>query len=201
MHTPSPNPNPSSVNLAIHPWPDPVIDRLGHDPRSAYVEQFWLAILGPSTVLLLRQIATAFDEHDGEAFDLDLLVCAHSLGIRMGGKNSSLMRTINRSCQFGMARRYGRNAISVRRKVPPVPRRHLQRLPKALRERHLEWERAQIRPDREAEQRARQLAIALLESGEDFGAAARQLRQLEIADALAARALTWASQQRAEQLE
>ena len=37
--------------LAIEPWPDPVIDRLGHDPRSAYVERFWLSILGPSKIV------------------------------------------------------------------------------------------------------------------------------------------------------
>ena len=35
--------------LSIHPWPDPVIDQVGHDPRSTYVERFWLGILGPST--------------------------------------------------------------------------------------------------------------------------------------------------------
>ena len=41
--------------LTIRPWADPVIDRVGHDPRSSYVEQFWLAILGPSTTWLLRR--------------------------------------------------------------------------------------------------------------------------------------------------
>ena len=35
--------------LQIRPWPDPVIDTVGHDPRSHYVEEFWLGILGPST--------------------------------------------------------------------------------------------------------------------------------------------------------
>ena len=33
--------------LRVEPWADPVVDHLGHDPRSAYVEQFWLPILGP----------------------------------------------------------------------------------------------------------------------------------------------------------
>ena len=31
--------------LRVEPWPDPVIDELGHDPRSAYVETFWLPVL------------------------------------------------------------------------------------------------------------------------------------------------------------
>jgi hypothetical protein len=43
---------PSATILPVRPWPDPVIDALGHDPRSAYVERFWLGILGPSTTPL-----------------------------------------------------------------------------------------------------------------------------------------------------
>ena len=34
-------------SLFVAPWPDPVIDQVGHDPRSVYVERFWLGILGP----------------------------------------------------------------------------------------------------------------------------------------------------------
>jgi hypothetical protein len=30
--------------LPVRPWPDDVIDALGHDPRSTYVELFWLVI-------------------------------------------------------------------------------------------------------------------------------------------------------------
>lgn len=36
--------------IAVEAWSDPVIDQLGHDPRSAYVERFWLPVLGPSGV-------------------------------------------------------------------------------------------------------------------------------------------------------
>jgi hypothetical protein len=31
-------------------WPEAVIDAVGHDPHSTYVEMFWLEILGPSRV-------------------------------------------------------------------------------------------------------------------------------------------------------
>jgi hypothetical protein len=34
--------------ITITAWPDTVIDAVGHDPRSTYVEMFWLSILGPS---------------------------------------------------------------------------------------------------------------------------------------------------------
>ena len=35
--------------LHIVRWHDPLIDQLGHDPRSRYAELFWLGVLGPST--------------------------------------------------------------------------------------------------------------------------------------------------------
>src|SRR5438270_4518344 len=65
--------------LPIRPWPDGVIDALGHDPRSAYVERFWLGILGPSTTWLLRYLANGLDESP-EGFDLDLAATAQALG-------------------------------------------------------------------------------------------------------------------------
>lgn len=34
--------------LHVVAWVDPVIDELGHDPRSHYVEHYWLGVLGPS---------------------------------------------------------------------------------------------------------------------------------------------------------
>ncbi len=34
--------------LHVTPWHDPVVDAVGHDLRSPYVERYWLALLGPS---------------------------------------------------------------------------------------------------------------------------------------------------------
>src|SRR4051794_26631584 len=51
--------------LDIRPWADPVIDAVGHDPRSHYVEEFWLSILGPSTVWLLRRMAAGLEANPG----------------------------------------------------------------------------------------------------------------------------------------
>lgn len=44
-------PSPAPTHLHVRPWADTVVDRLGHDPRSAYVEAFWLGILGPLTMV------------------------------------------------------------------------------------------------------------------------------------------------------
>src|SRR5205807_3668116 len=38
-----------SQTLLIRPWADEVIDALGFDPRSNYVEKYWLGVLGPSS--------------------------------------------------------------------------------------------------------------------------------------------------------
>jgi hypothetical protein len=69
---------PSASVLPIRPWADGVIDALGHDPRSAYVERFWLGILGPSTTWLLRHMAARLDASP-EGFDLDLAATAQAL--------------------------------------------------------------------------------------------------------------------------
>ena len=43
-----PLPDLTVPTLRITAWPDAVIDAVGHDPRSTYVEMFWLSILGPT---------------------------------------------------------------------------------------------------------------------------------------------------------
>jgi hypothetical protein len=51
--------------LHVVGWPDPVIDALGHDPRSWYVEQFWLSVLGPTSTWLMRRLAAGLDAAPG----------------------------------------------------------------------------------------------------------------------------------------
>jgi hypothetical protein len=34
--------------LMVISWPDDVIDQLGHEPHSGYVERYWLGVLGPT---------------------------------------------------------------------------------------------------------------------------------------------------------
>lgn len=36
--------------ITVRPWIDPVVDEHGHDPRSRYVERFWLGVLGPTAM-------------------------------------------------------------------------------------------------------------------------------------------------------
>ncbi len=121
---------PSQVRIT--PWVDPVIDVLGHDPRSWYVETFWLPTLGPTSLLLLRHLADRFEEHpEGLALPVADTAAALGLGPR-DGEQSPLVRTIDRLHQFDLAQRLAPDVIAVRRVLPPVNRRHVRRLPVAL---------------------------------------------------------------------
>jgi hypothetical protein len=184
--------------MRVEPWPDEVIDRLGHDPRSHYVERFWLGVLGPSTVWLLRRLAVRLDQSP-EGFDLDLDETARWLGVgHRGGKGSPLLRAIDRTCTFGMAQSIGRDGLAVRRKLPPLNRRQLERLHPDLRAAHEQWQQEQLvaAPPDGRRRRARALALSLLQLGEDEDATERQLHRWRFHPAVAHEALRWARDQR-----
>ncbi|QGG95866.1 hypothetical protein [Actinomarinicola tropica] len=184
----------ADATLQIRPWADPVIDEMGHDLRSHYVERFWLGILGPSTTLLLRRIALGFDaEPDG--FTLHLGDTARSLGLgARAGKHSPFVRALDRCCQFGAARRHG-DQLDVRRRLPPLTRFHVSRLPEPLQAEHDDWvARSSATPTpADAHRRARRLALGLLELGEDHDEVERQLHLWRVHPAMAHEALRWAT--------
>jgi hypothetical protein len=91
-NTPTTNPNSQrhralefpEHTLYVTPWTDPVLDKLGHDPRSPYTERYWLPILGPSTILLLRKLATELEQHP-TGYQLNTTQWAHELGLEIKG--------------------------------------------------------------------------------------------------------------------
>ncbi len=181
-------------SLAVRPWPDPVIDQVGHDPRSAYVEQFWLGILGPSTTWLIRRLVAGL-EASPAGYDLHLGHTAAALGLaNQQGRNSPFMRSLARCCQFGMARLDGESTLEVRRKLPPLTRRQVERLPEPLRAAHEAWQARELAtPPAEAlRRRARRLALSLVELGEDLEATERQLTRWRFSPPLAREAAAWA---------
>ena len=182
--------------LRVTPWPDPLIDRLGHDPRSPYVEQFWLGILGPSTTWLMRRLAAGLDEAP-EGYDLPLADTAKALGLgTKGGKHSPFVRALGRACQFKLAQVCGGDGLAVRRKLPPLTAHQVRRLPAPLQDRHQAWQDAELRvPDPEQRRRrARSLALSLLEVGESEAATEQQLHRWQFHPAMAHEALAWARQ-------
>jgi hypothetical protein len=183
-------------SLTVRPWQDEVIDALGFDPRSPYVERFWLGVLGPSTTWLLRRMAAGFDASP-EGFELSLGETARALGLGdKGGRNSPFLRTVNRMIQFELARvlNAGAGELAVRRRLPPLSRRQTARLSPALQAAHDRWQAEQLQePPAEAQRRrGRQLALSLLELGEDMEAAERQLLRWRYHPALAREAVIWA---------
>ena len=91
------------ATLTITPWPDPLLDTLGHDPRSLYVETFWLPTLGPTAVLLLRHLATRFDESP-TGVELAVADTSQALGLgQRDGNSSPIVRTLTRLSQFDLA--------------------------------------------------------------------------------------------------
>lgn len=98
-----------------------------HDARSSYVEYFWLPVIGPSCVWLLRRVAEGFDESPG-GFDLDVEVTARSLGL--GTVN--LHHTIKRLVGFELAAWSASNTLGVCTMLPPLSYRQASRLPAEL---------------------------------------------------------------------
>jgi len=181
-------------SIRVTAWTDPLIERLGHDPRSMYVEQFWLGILGPSTVWLLRHCASRLDKAP-DGFDLKLSDVAGALGLgHRGGRNSPLARSIMRACRFGAARALGEGELQVRRRVAPLNRAQVERLPQYLQDLHrIHTERELNLGDLESQRRrARRLALSLVGCGGQLDDSELQLGRWHIHPSVAAEAVRWA---------
>ncbi len=192
-----------TATLAIRPWPDPVIDTLGHDPRSIYVERFWLPTLGPTSLLLLRRIAAGLDEHP-EGIQLDLGELSQALGLgHREGNSSPVVRSLDRLMQFDLACGEREAGYAVRRSVPPVNRRHVGRLPAPLQDEHRAWaERALAEPPLAiARRRARRLAFTLLEQGDDFDHVERVLHDIGFHPTICRESAEWANERHRHALE
>lgn len=184
----------TNPTLSITAWVDPVLDALGHDARSHYVETFWLGILGPSTTWLVRRLAAGLEQHP-DGFELPLAETAKALGLgTKGGRNSPFVRSLSRCCQFGVATCAGSNGLAVRRKLPPLTRHQVDRLPPELQEAHRDWQAAELRSPTADQQRrrARSLALTLFELDDDLEATERQLHRWRFHPALAREAAIWA---------
>lgn len=185
--------DPMVEQVYVRSWDDPIVDRLGHDPRSTYVEQFWLGVLGPSTIWLLRHCRHELDRSPaGFVLDLPDTACALGLGHK-GGRNSPLSRSIARACRFSAARPSGPGELEIRRRLPPLSRAQVGRLPPQLQRRHQAFLDGEDRGDHVTlERRARRLALGLVQCGDGVDDAERQLGQWRFHPAVAADAVRWA---------
>jgi hypothetical protein len=180
--------------LTITPWPDPVLDTIGYDPRSRYAETFWLPTLGPTALLLLRHLAGRFERHPG-SIELPVAETSHALGLgQRDGSSSPIVRTLTRLEQFDLACSDGDTTVAVRRSLPPVQRRHVRRLPAGLQAEHADWSDAELDepPVATARRRARRLALTLLEQGDSLDSAEHALFSCGFHPAVCHDAARWA---------
>lgn len=123
--------------IIVLPWPSSAGSSDGtvlHDSRSTYVEQFWLGIIGPTALWLLRRLADGLDAWP-DGFEIGVHDLAGSLGVAGAGRHGPLARTITRCAQFGLLRIEGAG-IEARRELPTLTSRQVSRLPESLREAH-----------------------------------------------------------------
>jgi hypothetical protein len=192
---------PSTVT--VRPWPDPVVDTVGYDPRSRYVETFWLPSLGPTALLLLRHLADRFDRNP-DGIELTVADTSHALGLgQREGNSSPIIKTLDRLTQFDLACKDLRGDIAVRRYVPPVNRRHLKRLPTDLQAAHTEWAQAELAapPLQTARRNARRVAFTLLEQGDDADHVERVLYAMGFHPTVCHESARWAYERHREALE
>lgn len=193
----APDPSPA---LWVEAWNDPVLDQLGYDARSSYVDTFWLSILGPSTTWLLRRLSSVLEDSP-EGIHVNCSDLAVELGLGPGtGRRSTFMRSIDRAEKFTMARRAG-ETLYVRRRIPPLARRQVQRLPERLQRLHDSWEDTPTPAaddQHESIRRARRLALTLFELGEDATTAEHQLQAWNFHPSISWDATNWALERHAQ---
>lgn len=158
------------------------------------METYWLGILGPSTSWLLRRLVTGL-EASPDGFELSLGETARSLGLGdRGGRHSPFIRAVTRTIQFELAKPRDAHTLAIRRKVPPLSLRQVQKLTPELQAAHRRWQEEQLQVPTGAEQRRRSrlLALNLLELGQDLAATERQLLRWRHHPVLAREAAAWA---------
>src|SRR5688572_28290731 len=191
------------TTLTIRPWNDPVIDALGHDPRSRYAETFWLPTLGPTALLLLRHLADRFDHHP-DGIELALADTSSALGLdARDGTSSPIVRTLRRLEQFDIACADPHSdTVADRRAIPPVNPRHMRWLPPDVQRAHAEWAQIQLAepPIAAARRRARRVAFTLLEQGDEPDHVERVLHATGFHPALCHEAARWAYDRHREAL-
>ena len=180
--------------IQISAWIDPIIESLGFDPRSSYVEHFWLPILGPSCIFLLRRLAYTFDL-DTATQEVSLRDISFEIGLGSPkGFGNSITKTLNRCIQFDMAKLQPNGTLSVRRSLPPLNQRQLARLPTDLQNLH-ETLITGASPSQDGQTRRRsvQLAVSLLDYQNSEQDAIESLLRWRVDPVIASEALelTW----------
>lgn len=127
-------PLPEVVELVA--WPDEVIDRIGFDPRSTYVEFCWLPIIGPTATWLYRRVALwVAAQPEGLEVNLPELACSMGFGEKWA-RNSPFATAWYRLDRYGLAERLDEATFRIRPVAPPLTRPKVMRLPLSVQRFH-----------------------------------------------------------------
>lgn len=191
-------PDLSHGHLQIVAWKDARPQDNGHDPRSMYVEMFWLGILGPSAVWLMRYLARLIEDAPSEGTWLEVQNTALAIGLASGRNRTTVFeRTIERLVRFNVASTVNSHTLGVSMNLPGLSSRQIARLPPELVGQHQQWmTNTRSRPDSQVSNaRARELALTLLQLGESTEDTTAQLCRWRVTETIAHEATAWASVQ------
>ena len=126
--------------LQIDPLEHPraTVRRMGFDLDDPYVEDVWIAAIGPTCTLLLRRLPELW-RHEGPAH-VDVAQLAGSLGLsrHVDRPRSQIWHTFERLHQFGLATPIRDGRVGVFTRVPPLSDRLQERVPEWTARRHAE---------------------------------------------------------------
>jgi hypothetical protein len=123
----------TTTSVRLETFLDPA-QTSGHHPRSTYVERFWLPVLGPSTIVLVRQLAQRISEGERE---VDLAVLARTLGLGDSTQRErGFHRTLRRALDFDVLRYTAARTLGLRALLPTLSVRQVEHLPETLRTEH-----------------------------------------------------------------
>ncbi len=119
--------------ITVEPWLVPDCGETRWPIRSKQVELFWLPVLGPSAIALLRRLDLIVTSAP-RPVTLEIEELGSSLGLRRGfGRSGLLERTVERCIAFRAIREQRSSCFEVRQHLPALNQRQIRRLPPALR--------------------------------------------------------------------
>ena len=131
---PTPAESPTNA-ITIVAWPKD-FDGPSFEAGSVYVERCWAGVLGPTGLLMLRNLAHRLDAEQAPV-RVNLEELGRTLGVgHQGGRNSVLNRTMGRLERYGMALALPDGSLAVRTAVPPLPGAAVRRAAPAVAEFH-----------------------------------------------------------------
>lgn len=125
--------------ITFEPWPDAVIEANGHHATSTYAETYWLPILGPSCLVVLRRVATDL-ARDMTEVGYPLEPFGRCFGLAPKGFD----RTLQRLAKYGLVQALGQGRWRIRCHLPPLTLARLDRLPACLAAAHQAEQRAAL---------------------------------------------------------